>query len=75
MPEPLRAELKAHATEEAPNECCGVVVFRDGIAERYVRGRNKRASPYRYELDVDPRHARKGLGRALIEANLPGRKA
>jgi proteasome lid subunit RPN8/RPN11 len=29
-------------------------VFRDGVADRYVRGRNALASPYRYELDVDP---------------------
>ena len=39
---------------EAPNECCGVIVFRDGVAERYVRGRNALASPYRYELEIDP---------------------
>jgi proteasome lid subunit RPN8/RPN11 len=50
----LRAELRAHAAEEAPNECCGVVAFRDGVAERYIRGRNALASPYRYELDIDP---------------------
>ena len=54
VPEPIRAELRAHAAAEAPNECCGVLVLRDGVAERYVRGRNKLASPYRYELDVDP---------------------
>jgi proteasome lid subunit RPN8/RPN11 len=50
----IRAELHAHAAEEAPNECCGVVVLRDGVAERYVRGRNALASPYRYELEIDP---------------------
>ena len=50
----IRAELHAHAAEEAPNECCGVLVFRDGVAERYVRGRNRLASPYRYELEIDP---------------------
>lgn len=50
----LRAELRAHAEDEAPNECCGVIVLRDGIAERYVRGRNALASPYRYELEIDP---------------------
>ena len=27
---------------------------RDGVAERYIRGRNKLASPYRYELEIDP---------------------
>ena len=54
VPEPIREELHTHAAEEAPNECCGVIVFRDGVAERYVRGRNRLASPYRYELEVDP---------------------
>ena len=54
VPESLRAELRAHAAEEAPNECCGVVVLRDGVAERYVRGVNRLASPYRYELEIDP---------------------
>ena len=50
----IRAELRAHAVEEAPNECCGVIVLKDDTAERYVRGTNRLASPYRYELDIDP---------------------
>jgi proteasome lid subunit RPN8/RPN11 len=54
IPEAIRAELKAHAEEDAPNECCGVLVLRDGVVERYVRGRNALASPYRYELEIDP---------------------
>ena len=54
IPDAIRAELRAHAADEAPNECCGVVVLRDGVAERYVRGRNALASPYRYELEIDP---------------------
>ena len=54
IPRPIRAELRAHASEDAPNECCGVLVLRDGVAERYVRGRNRLASPYRYELEIDP---------------------
>jgi proteasome lid subunit RPN8/RPN11 len=54
VPEAIRAELKAHASEEAPNECCGLVLVRDGIAVEYIRGVNKLASPYRYELYIDP---------------------
>jgi proteasome lid subunit RPN8/RPN11 len=54
IPEAIRAELKAHAEEDAPNECCGVLVLRDGVATRYVRGRNLLESPYRYELEIDP---------------------
>jgi proteasome lid subunit RPN8/RPN11 len=54
IPAAIRDELRAHAAEEAPNECCGLIVLRDGAAERYVRGVNKLASPYRYELGIDP---------------------
>jgi proteasome lid subunit RPN8/RPN11 len=50
----VRAALEEHAREEAPNEACGVIVLRDGQAERYERGRNRAASPYRFELEVDP---------------------
>jgi proteasome lid subunit RPN8/RPN11 len=50
----VRAALEEHARAEAPNEACGVIVFRAGSAERYERGRNRAASPYRFELDVDP---------------------
>ena len=49
-----RRALEEHARAEAPNEACGVVVLRDGVSERYVAGRNRAASPYRFELEVDP---------------------
>ena len=54
IPDAIRAELAAHAREEAPNECCGLVLVRDGVAVEYIRGVNKLASPYRYELYIDP---------------------
>jgi len=54
VPEEVRRALVEHATEEAPNEACGLVLLRDGRAERYERGRNAAASPYRFELEVDP---------------------
>jgi proteasome lid subunit RPN8/RPN11 len=54
LPGDVRRALEEHASAEAPNEACGVVLFRDGVAERYVRGRNRLASPYRFELEVDP---------------------
>ena len=54
MPAATRRALEEHARSEAPNEACGLVVLRDGVAERYVPGRNAAASPYRFELDVDP---------------------
>jgi proteasome lid subunit RPN8/RPN11 len=54
VPAAIRAELRAHAAEEAPNECCGLVLLRDGVAVEYIRGVNKLESPYRYELYIDP---------------------
>jgi len=53
IPQNVRAELIAHAEREAPNEACGLVLLRDGEAERYVPGRNAAASPYRFELEFD----------------------
>ena len=50
VPDAVRAELVAHAEEEAPNEACGLVAFRDGVAERYLPGDNALGSPYRFEL-------------------------
>ena len=44
-------ELVAHAREEAPNECCGVIRLRDGSGVEVHRGHNKRESPYGYDLD------------------------
>ena len=52
IPDPVREALAAHARDESPNEACGLVVLRDGVAERYVAGVNAAASPYRFELDV-----------------------
>jgi len=54
IPAPVRRALEEHARAEAPNEACGLLLLRDGRAERYVRGRNGAASPYRFELDVEP---------------------
>jgi proteasome lid subunit RPN8/RPN11 len=54
VPDDVRSALATHAQEESPNEACGLVVMKDGVAERYVRGRNAAASPYRFELDVPP---------------------
>ncbi len=54
VPPEVREAIAAHAREEQPNEACGLVVLRDGVAERYERGRNAAASPYRFELEVDP---------------------
>ena len=44
----LLDEIVAHALEEAPNECCGMVAGSDGTATRVYRARNAEASPLRY---------------------------
>ena len=54
MPDAVRRALEEHARAEAPNEACGLLLLRDGVAERYEPGRNAAQSPYRFELDVDP---------------------
>jgi len=54
VPAAVREQLRAHAADEAPNECCGLLLLRDGVAVEYIRGVNKLASPYRYELYIDP---------------------
>jgi proteasome lid subunit RPN8/RPN11 len=53
IPPEVRAQLVAHSEREAPNEACGLVLLREGTAERYEPGRNAAASPYRFELEFD----------------------
>jgi proteasome lid subunit RPN8/RPN11 len=50
----LLDELTAHALQEAPNECCGVVAVEPGPparAARVYRAVNTAASPLRFEVD------------------------
>ena len=54
IPAAVRAALVEHSHREAPNEACGLVLLRDGRADRYEPGRNAAASPYRFELDAPP---------------------
>jgi proteasome lid subunit RPN8/RPN11 len=53
IPADVRAALVAHAEREAPNEACGLVLLREGRAERYEPGRNAASSPFRFELEFD----------------------
>jgi proteasome lid subunit RPN8/RPN11 len=54
IPAEVRSALIAHAEEERPNEACGLLLLRDSVAREYVRGENGAASPYRFDLKVDP---------------------
>ena len=51
IPRALYDEIVAHAREDAPNECCGMIAARDGEAVAVHRATNAAASPFRYELD------------------------
>ncbi len=44
-------EMVAHARQEAPDECCGIIAGVDGRAVRLFRAANAEASPYRYSVD------------------------
>lgn len=50
IPDEIREQLVAHARDGLPNEACGLVAFRDGVADRYLPGENALESPYRFEL-------------------------
>jgi len=44
-------EMVAHAREDLPNECCGMVGGSDGEATSVIRVENSAASPLRFEMD------------------------
>jgi proteasome lid subunit RPN8/RPN11 len=44
-------EIIAHAREDDPNECCGILAGKDGRVARLYRAVNAEASPYRYNVD------------------------
>jgi len=41
----------AHAREDAPNECCGILAGKDGRVLQLYRAVNAEQSPYRYSVD------------------------
>jgi proteasome lid subunit RPN8/RPN11 len=47
---PLLDRIVAHAREEAPNECCGLVGGADGRATTVYRARNEFEDPRRYNV-------------------------
>jgi proteasome lid subunit RPN8/RPN11 len=51
LPKTMVDQMIAHATEDLPNECCGIIAGKDGIATRFYRTRNAEASPFRYNID------------------------
>ncbi len=64
--------ILAHAREEAPNECCGLLIGTAGRIDACVRTRNLLASATRYRIDPQQHFAAlrevRGTGRAVIGA-------
>jgi proteasome lid subunit RPN8/RPN11 len=50
LPKAMVEEMIAHAREDLPNEACGVILGRNGVAMELHRARNAEASPYRYVI-------------------------
>jgi proteasome lid subunit RPN8/RPN11 len=44
-------EIIAHALEDDPNECCGILGGKDGRIQAVYRMTNVEASPFRYTMD------------------------
>lgn len=40
----------AHALEDAPIECCGLLAKQDGVIVAVHRAKNREASPYRFDI-------------------------
>ena len=49
--DPVRTAIVTHAREEAPNECCGLLIGHGSTIVESVRSRNLRESSTRYLLD------------------------
>ena len=67
----VRAEIIAHARDEAPNECCGLLVGDGNVIDECVRVRNVDPRPStRYEVDPAAHIAAvrrlRGTSRAVI---------
>jgi [CysO sulfur-carrier protein]-S-L-cysteine hydrolase len=70
----IRDEISAHAREESPNESCGLLLLDGDRAVEYVRGTNASASPYRFDLFIDPVRwadiGDSGLAEAVVHSHL-----
>ena len=51
LPQDYVDEMIAHAKEDVPNECCGIIAGKDGAATKLYRAINAEASPFRYSVD------------------------
>lgn len=51
IPHQLYQDMIAHAREEAPNECAGMIAVQDELAVELYRATNVEASPLRFTID------------------------
>jgi proteasome lid subunit RPN8/RPN11 len=71
VPDDVRAQIVEHARAEAPNESCGLLLLDGDRAVEYVPAVNKAASPYRFELYLDPvRWSEIELDQAVVHSHL-----
>jgi proteasome lid subunit RPN8/RPN11 len=54
VPPPVREALAEHARAELPNESCGLLLLDGDRAVEYIPATNAAASPYRFELYLEP---------------------
>jgi [CysO sulfur-carrier protein]-S-L-cysteine hydrolase len=68
----VRAEIVAHAREEAPRECCGLLLGHGRLVDECVRSRNVDPDPNRYLIDARVHIATdrrlRGTGRGVVGA-------
>lgn len=53
----LLDQMIAHAQRDAPDECCGAVGVKDGVATKVYELENLAHSPLKFELGIDLFHA------------------
>jgi proteasome lid subunit RPN8/RPN11 len=51
LPQSFIDEIIAHAQDDAPNECCGIIAGENGRAAKLFRAKNAEASPWRYSVE------------------------
>jgi len=51
LPKAFADEIIAHAREQEPDECCGLLAGKNGLAEKLYRITNSEHSPTRYFME------------------------
>ena len=60
----LLDQMIDHARRDAPDECCGVVGVRDGVATRVLPVKNEAASPLKFEMGIELFYALESIDEA-----------